>query len=84
MYLLMGGRITLQKSALASLSVYFLSLFQILVSIKEEIDKIQMRFLWGDTSSTKKIHWVKWNSMCSYLKYRGLEIVDISLKIKQC
>ena len=44
-YLSMGGRITMLKSVLASLPVYFLSLFQISTAIKNELDKIQKRFL---------------------------------------
>ena len=39
----MGGRVTMLKSVLASLPIYFLSLFQISVTIKEILDKIQRK-----------------------------------------
>ena len=47
------------KSVLASLPVYFLSLFQILAAIKNELDRIQKRFLWGGSLDKRKIHWVE-------------------------
>ncbi|XWS30038.1 hypothetical protein CRYUN_Cryun24cG0083600 [Craigia yunnanensis] len=40
LYLSMRGRITMLKSDLASLPMYFLSLFQIPASIKNELDRI--------------------------------------------
>ena len=41
----MGDRVTMIKSVLACLPIYFMSLFQISHSIKDKLDKIQRRFL---------------------------------------
>ena len=68
------------KSILASLPVYFMSLFQIPAFVKNELDRIQRRFLWGGSSSSRKIHWVGWKEVCSFTEYGGLVLVQISLK----
>ena len=54
----MGGRVTMIKSVLACLPIYFMSLFQIPLTIKDKLDKIQRKFLWGGTCSSRKIHWI--------------------------
>ena len=46
MYLSKGGRLTLIKSTLSNLPIYFLSLFPIPVSMAKCIEKIQRDFLW--------------------------------------
>ena len=55
-FISMGGRVTLLKAVFACLPVYFLSLFQIPKSVKDELDRIQRRFLWGGSSTNKKLH----------------------------
>lgn len=47
MWLSLGGRITLIKSSLAKLPLYFMSMFLILKGIIEKIIKIQRNFLWS-------------------------------------
>ena len=47
LYLSKGARLTLIKSTISSLPVYFLSLFPILVSVNRRIEKLQREFLWG-------------------------------------
>ena len=68
------------QSVLACLPVYFMSLFQISVFIKAKLDRIQKRFFWGGIGTTKKIHWVDWNSMCNLKVNGGLGIMDIGIK----
>ena len=43
--LLIGGRVTMMKSILTSLPIYYMSLFQISYTIKNELDRILRRFL---------------------------------------
>ena len=64
MYLSKGGRVTLIKSTLSSLPIYFMSLFPIPVSVARRIDKIQRDFLWGGMGDKKKFHLVKWSQVC--------------------
>ena len=55
-----GGRLTLLKSSLWSLPIYFMSLFTIPVSIARSLQKITRDFLWPNNGSTKGLHWVNW------------------------
>ena len=40
-YLAMGGRITLTKSTLANVQVYFMSVFKIPISVANQLERIQ-------------------------------------------
>ncbi|XVF82053.1 hypothetical protein PTKIN_Ptkin16aG0012400 [Pterospermum kingtungense] len=79
-HLSMSGRCVLINSVLASLPIYFMSLFQIPEVVKIKIDRIQKRFLWRDVNKNWKIHWVGWESICLPKKVGGLGFVDLRLK----
>ena len=51
-----GGRISLIKSALSNLPIYFMSLFKMPITVAQELEKIQSQFLWGDSEGNKKLH----------------------------
>ena len=55
-YLSKGGRLTLIKSTLSNLPIYFLSLFVIPRKVRLRLEKIQREFLWGDLEEKRKIH----------------------------
>ena len=76
----MGGRVTMIKFILACLPIYFMSLFRIPSIIKDKLIKIQKRFLWEGSGSSRKIHWVDWNSVCNLKDNGGLGIMDVSIK----
>lgn len=57
-YLSKGQRLIMINSVLASLPIYYLSMFQMPVSIMKIIEKIMRNFLWGSTDSTRKRSWV--------------------------
>ena len=48
LYLSKGGRLTLLKSTLLSLSIYYLSLFTILQHIADSLERIQRKFPLGE------------------------------------
>ena len=58
LYLSKGGKVTLLKSTLSTLTTYYLSLFPIPVDIANHIEKLQREFLWGDESP--KFNLVNW------------------------
>ena len=47
------------KSTLSNLPTYFLSLFPILVSVANKLEKLQQGFLWGRLNEETKFHLVK-------------------------
>ena len=72
-YLSIGGRVTLIKSILLNLPVYYFSIFRCSISIIKRLEKLQREFLWHGTRSQKKLHFVDWDSICK-LKEGGLGI----------
>jgi len=54
-----GGRVTLCKSVLGSIPLYFFSLFKAPAKVIDLIEKMQRRFIWAVTNEGKpKISWV--------------------------
>ncbi|KAJ0765374.1 putative RNA-directed DNA polymerase [Helianthus annuus] len=83
----MGGRLTLIKSVLASLPVYYFSLFKAPKEVMEEIVRLMKKFLWVGNRVSKGIHWVSWEVVTRPKKYGGLGIsklcdVNVALLVK--
>ncbi|CAL5411454.1 unnamed protein product [Camellia sinensis] len=78
-----AGRLTLIRSVLSSLPVYFLFLFKMLVGIARSIDKIQSNFLWGGTELRRKIHPVSWKEACLSKLQRKLGVKNLR-KVNDC
>ena len=49
-----GGRLTLAKSTLSSLPMYYLSLFVIPIAMADRLEQIQRNFLWGTSKECFK------------------------------
>ena len=60
------------RNTLSSMSIYFLSLFQIPRIMRLRLEKIQRDFLWEDGTLDSKSHLVKWDPVCSDRRRRGL------------
>lgn len=75
-----GGRITLIKSVLASMPLYFMSISHMPKGVKADLDKIQRNFLWGGSEGRKKLHWVDWNTVCKHKSEGGLGIIDLEIQ----
>ena len=77
-HLSFGGRVTLIKSVLTSIPIYFLYFFRIPKKVNDKLVCLQCRFLWGGGSDTNKIGWIKWDTVCLPKEKGGLGIKDIS------
>ncbi|XVE88826.1 hypothetical protein DITRI_Ditri19aG0099700 [Diplodiscus trichospermus] len=73
-------KVTLIKSILGNLPIYYMSLFKMPGTIKEKLDRIQRRFLWGNSSGKRKTHWVGWNHVYNFQMNRELGIMDLNLQ----
>ena len=71
------GRLTLIKSTLSSLPIYFLSLFVILRRVCTRLEKIQRDFLWDSGALEKKLHLVNWSSVSANMRQGGLGIRNL-------
>jgi hypothetical protein len=77
MYLSKGDRVTLIKSTLTNLPMYYMSLFPLPASIANHIEKIQWDFLWGGLGEEFKYHFVSWSKLCSPITEGGLGIKNL-------
>ena len=73
-FLSFGGRVTLIKSVLSSLLLYYMSIFKIPRKVTDELDKIQSRFLWGSSETRRKVHLVNWERVCMSKERGGLGV----------
>ena len=88
-YISKGGRLTLIRSTLSSLPIYFLSLFRMPKSVCARLEKIQRDFLWGGGNLDRKPHLVNWKTVCleksrGGLGVRGLSVMNQALLCKWC
>ncbi|XP_039021868.1 uncharacterized protein LOC120154112 [Hibiscus syriacus] len=70
-----GGRLTLIRSMLSNLPVYFISLFPIPKGVVDFIDKVIASFVLKGNSE-RGIHWLNWKSVCGLKSHGGLGIFD--------
>ncbi|XP_071704229.1 uncharacterized protein [Rutidosis leptorrhynchoides] len=55
-----GGRLTLVKSVLSSLPLYYFSLFKAPVRVLNDLEGLRRNFFWGGSMDHKKMAWDKW------------------------
>jgi hypothetical protein len=75
-----GGRLTLVKSVLGSLPLYYLPLFKAPTSVISLLESIRRRFFWGFKDDEKKMVWVSWKKIMSSTKNGGLGVESIKAK----
>ena len=63
-YISKRGRLTLIRSTLSSMPIYFVSPFYLPRKVRLRLEKIQKDFLWGGEAIVKRPHLVKWNLVC--------------------
>ena len=79
LYLSEGGRLTLLKSTLSSLPMYFLSLSTIPKAVVARLESIQRNFLWGSCEGSFKYSLVAWENVCLPIELGGLGIRSVVL-----
>jgi hypothetical protein len=58
-----GGKVTLIKSILSNLSMYFMSLFHLSAGLANHIEKLHRDFLWDRLGEEFKFHLVSWSKV---------------------
>ncbi|GKB69283.1 putative RNA-directed DNA polymerase, eukaryota, reverse transcriptase zinc-binding domain protein [Tanacetum coccineum] len=69
-----GGRLTLIKSVLGSLGVYYFSTFKAPKKIISTLETIRRKFFWGGCSEDNKISWIAWDKVIEPCDRGGLGI----------
>ena len=78
-YISKGGRITLIRSTLSNLPIYFMSIFHLPRAVRIRLEKIQKDFLWGNGSLEQKPHLVRWPIVCEDKTKGGLGVKSLGL-----
>ena len=68
----LAGRITLAKSALATIPSYIMQIMKLPIIVCAKIDKLCRQFIWGSSENNRNIHLVNWNKICSSKEEGGL------------
>lgn len=66
------GKVTLLSSSTQTLPSFWMSLFLILTTICEEIEREMNAFLWGQKPNGKGVRWLSWSRLCKPKKCGGL------------
>nr|GEZ14506.1 RNA-directed DNA polymerase, eukaryota [Tanacetum cinerariifolium] len=69
-----GGRLTLIKSVLGSLGIYYLSIFKAPELVLKDLERSRASFFWGSTIDNKKMAWIKWSNILPSFDKGGLNI----------
>ncbi|GKC33644.1 putative RNA-directed DNA polymerase, eukaryota, reverse transcriptase zinc-binding domain protein [Tanacetum coccineum] len=70
-----GGRLTLIRSILSSLPIFYLSLFKAPMKIINLLESIRSILFWGFKDSQRRISWVKWKLVLLDKETGGLGVV---------
>nr|GEX53940.1 hypothetical protein [Tanacetum cinerariifolium] len=73
-----GGRLTLIKSVLGSLGIYYLSIFKAPEMVIKSLESLRANFFWGSHESSKKLSWVKWSNTLASFDKGGLGVGSLS------
>jgi len=72
-----GGQLTLNKSNISNLPMYYMLLFSVPVSVATRLERLQRDFLWGGNKDEVKFHLVNWHRICTPIKLGGLGVQNL-------
>ncbi|XP_071700132.1 uncharacterized protein [Rutidosis leptorrhynchoides] len=75
-----GGRVTLVKSVLNSIPLYYFSLFRAPPCVLKKLKSVRRSFFWGGLGSGAKIPWVKWDEILLPYDLGGLNLGTLNCK----
>ena len=67
------------KAVVQSIPTYSMSVFRIPISRLKDIEAMIQKFWWGCSENSRKIHWVKWETLCSSKLMRGIGFKDLRM-----
>lgn len=83
-YLSKSGRLTLLKTALGNIPVYYMLLLNIPKVVASRIERLQREFLWRGGEEVAGLHLVAWDKVCSPKSKGGFglrHIVDMNIAL---
>ncbi|GJW76413.1 hypothetical protein Tco_0138095 [Tanacetum coccineum] len=70
--LFIGGRLTLTKSVLSTISLYYFSLFKVPIGVLKNLESCRSIFFRGVEPGMRKVSWFSWDSVVASKEVRGL------------
>ncbi|GJS68653.1 RNA-directed DNA polymerase, eukaryota, reverse transcriptase zinc-binding domain protein [Tanacetum coccineum] len=72
-----GGRLSLIKSVLGNLPTYYLSIYLMLVTVRNKLESMRNKFFIGGDQEDIKVTWVNWKKCMASREHGGLGIGSI-------
>lgn len=69
----MAGGVTLAKYELCAQPIYPVIIVKLPLSIRDDLEKLEKAFLWGQKVKERKLHLVNWKQVQKPREFRGLE-----------
>ncbi|GJX40419.1 RNA-directed DNA polymerase, eukaryota, reverse transcriptase zinc-binding domain protein, partial [Tanacetum coccineum] len=73
-----GGRLTLLKSVMGSLAIYYMSIYKVPATVLKLLESLRARFFWGADLGERKLHWIAWNRVLSSRDSGGLGVGSLA------
>ncbi|GJV03431.1 RNA-directed DNA polymerase, eukaryota [Tanacetum coccineum] len=71
-----GGRLTLLKSVLGSIPLFYMSIYKTPMSVLKDLEAIRRRFFNGHDQNSNQANWVKWDTVMSAKETGGLGVAS--------
>ena len=72
-----AGREVLIKAVIQVLPTFAMSYFKLPFTLCHEIEVMVCKFWWGQRGSRRKVHWVKWHTLCRPKQNGGMGFREI-------
>ena len=72
-----AGREVLIKAVIQALPTFAMSCFKLPSTLCHEIEVMVRKFWWGQRGSRRKVHWVKWHTLCRPKQNGGMGFREI-------
>ncbi|GJY51080.1 RNA-directed DNA polymerase, eukaryota [Tanacetum coccineum] len=72
------GRLTLLKSVMGSLAIYYMSIYKVPATVLKLLESLRARFFWGADLGERKLHWIAWNRVLSSRDSGGLVVGSLA------
>ena len=67
------------KAVVQSIPTYSMSVFRLPIGLLKDIEAMIQKFWWGCLENSRKIHWVRWETLCSSKSVGGMGFKDLRM-----